>query len=69
MRTGLSIYQSDPDDWPSESELIAEHETANLCQWYALCTNSAAGEVKHPVLGHVPTCTRCAAKHDLVFES
>lgn len=26
MRAGLSIYQSDPDDWPSEADLAADEE-------------------------------------------
>ncbi len=36
-----------------------------MCQWYARCENPADGVVKHPILGNVPTCTRCAKKHDL----
>jgi hypothetical protein len=36
-----------------------------MCKWYLLCTNPADGVVKHPILGNVPTCTRCAEKHDL----
>jgi len=36
-----------------------------MCQWYALCTNPADGIVKHPILGNVPTCQRCADKHEL----
>jgi hypothetical protein len=35
------------------------------CQWYLLCDNPADGMVSHPILGDVPTCTRCATKHDL----
>lgn len=30
------------------------------CQWFAFCPNEADGTVAHPVLGDVPTCTRCA---------
>lgn len=37
------------------------------CEWYALCTNQTTNAVDHPVLGPVPTCDRCAAKHDLTF--
>jgi hypothetical protein len=37
------------------------------CQWFALCDNSADGVVKHPILGNVPTCKRCADKLDLVL--
>lgn len=39
------------------------------CRWYALCENDADGFVSHPILGAVPTCTRCADKHDLTFLS
>lgn len=35
------------------------------CQWYALCDRGAIGLVPHPILGTVPTCKRCAEKHDL----
>jgi hypothetical protein len=38
------------------------------CSWFALCSNDAAGNVTHPVLGAVPTCSRCAAKHGLLLE-
>jgi hypothetical protein len=38
-----------------------------LCEWFALCTNQAAGVVEHPVLGQVPTCQRCAAKLSLTL--
>lgn len=37
------------------------------CQWFARCDHRAAGEVAHPVLGSVPTCTRCADRMDLTF--
>lgn len=40
-----------------------------LCEWYALCANPAAGLVRHPVLTLVPTCERCKAKHDMTFTS
>jgi hypothetical protein len=35
------------------------------CEWYALCTNLAVGTTPHPILGDVPICERCAAKHEL----
>jgi hypothetical protein len=35
------------------------------CEYFALCTNPADGVTKHPVLGDVPTCQRCAGKFDL----
>lgn len=36
-----------------------------LCQWYAFCVIDAVGTVHHPILGDVPTCQRCATKHEL----
>lgn len=36
-----------------------------LCDWYALCMFAAAGTAKHPILGDVPICPRCAEKHNL----
>jgi hypothetical protein len=38
-----------------------------MCEYYLLCTNEAEGTTAHPILGKVPTCTRCANKHDLVL--
>lgn len=38
-----------------------------ICQWYALCPNPATGVVEHPILAYVPTCQRCADKHDFVL--
>jgi len=38
------------------------------CQWFALCDRPAAGVVAHPVLGQVPTCSRCAATHGLELQ-
>lgn len=35
------------------------------CQWYALCHREAIGVAPHPILGLVPVCAKCAAKHDL----
>lgn len=35
-----------------------------LCEWYADCDNYADGSVANPILGAVPTCTRCATKHN-----
>lgn len=36
--------------------------------WYVLCFNPAVGVVKHPVLGSVPCCQRCADKHGMTYE-
>lgn len=36
-----------------------------LCEWYAMCANVATLDVDHPILGPMPTCTRCADKHEL----
>jgi hypothetical protein len=35
------------------------------CEWFALCDNASVGTVKHPILGDVPTCQRCADKLSL----
>lgn len=32
------------------------------CRWFARCDLPADGIVKHPILGDVPTCKRCAGK-------
>lgn len=39
------------------------------CEWFALCTRPAAGDVGHPILGPVPTCAECATRLGLVFEA
>lgn len=36
-----------------------------LCEWYALCDRPAAHQVRHPILGTVPTCQRCVDKLEL----
>jgi hypothetical protein len=36
-----------------------------ICEWFALCTNVAVGVIKHPVLGRVPCCQRCADKLEM----
>lgn len=38
------------------------------CEWFALCDRPADGTVKHPILGNVPCCKRCADKLDLNLE-
>lgn len=30
------------------------------CQWFLMCDRPAVTTVKHPVLGDVPCCQRCA---------
>lgn len=30
-----------------------------ICEWFAMCTNTADRLVAHPVLGAVPSCGRC----------
>jgi len=32
------------------------------CQWFALCDREATHIRRHPVLGNVPICPRCAAR-------
>ncbi len=32
------------------------------CRYFALCDRSADGIVRHPILGDVPTCRRCAER-------
>lgn len=36
-----------------------------LCRYYALCDRPAVGYVDNPIIGRVPTCQRCADKHDI----
>lgn len=33
-----------------------------MCEYFALCDRAADGVVDHPILGSVPTCTRCATR-------
>lgn len=35
------------------------------CEWFALCANDSAGTIKHPILGDVPCCQRCADKLEM----
>lgn len=35
------------------------------CMWFAACVRPAAGLVRHPIIGNVPTCTHCAERHEL----
>ena len=39
------------------------------CQWFAMCDHDAVGTTKHPVLGDVPICERCADKLGLEVDS
>lgn len=39
-----------------------------MCEWYALCDHDAVGTTKHPILGDVPICQRCADKHSLTVD-
>lgn len=38
-----------------------------LCEYYVLCDHEADGTTDHPLLGKVPTCSRCAKRHDLTL--
>lgn len=40
-----------------------------MCQWYALCDNTATTHIPHPILGDVPTCERCANKYERLGRS
>jgi hypothetical protein len=33
---------------------------AEKCRWFLNCTRDAVTSVKHPVLGDVPCCKKCA---------
>lgn len=35
------------------------------CEWFAKCTNEAAGLAPHPILTAVPICWSCASKMDV----
>lgn len=35
-----------------------------ICQWWATCTNDAALERDHPILGAVPICYDCNDRCD-----
>lgn len=40
--------------------VLLDHNSDPIqCGWFALCRKPATGYTKHPVLGSVPTCTRC----------
>ena len=41
--------------------------TVPMCQWFALCDHPAVGTAKHPTLGDVPICERCASKLKLTI--
>lgn len=44
---------------------LRDLEDGCTCRWYALCVNDARHLVKHPILGAVPTCSRCVKLHNL----
>lgn len=33
------------------------------CEWFVLCDGFTHRAIRHPILGPVPTCARCEAKH------
>lgn len=37
-------------------------DTAQLCQWFAMCGHLATTTIPHPTLGDVPACDRCNAR-------
>lgn len=46
----------------SVPDLLDAFLAEQTCQWFALCANPATTSIQHPILGSVPTCSRCAAK-------
>ena len=41
------------------TEIVAYQEWDGSCQQFALCDNAATELVPHPILGAVPSCSRC----------
>lgn len=39
-----------------------ESDWVPVCEWFALCDNTATTTQPHPILGPVPICDRCKAK-------
>lgn len=47
---------------PTDPALYPPAVELGVCRWFALCDQPADGVVAHRVLGHVPTCERCATR-------
>ena len=62
----LALAAEDVNLWSDEDSLYSAGMAWSItkvevpCEWFALCENTAATFVYHPVLGDVPTCARCA---------
>lgn len=39
-----------------------QNKPEGMCRWFLLCTNPATTTVRHPILGQVPCCARCAER-------
>jgi hypothetical protein len=42
--------------------VILEYNTPRRCEQFYLCENMTLQGIEHPILGYVPTCTRCRDK-------
>lgn len=58
----VKIIDVDQLNRESEVGIVTERP---VCEWYAACDNPADGLALHPIIGPVPTCGRCAKRHDL----
>ena len=43
--------------------------TPTACEWFLLCDNTTTRAAKHPILGQVPVCDRCARHVGLIDTS
>lgn len=55
-------------DYEDDDQADAEDDERPFCEWYALCDREAIGTTKHPIIGDVPICQRCADKHSLTVD-
>jgi len=53
---------------PMLVQYVDPSKAPEVCHWFAGCVRQADGVVSHPVLGNVPTCSRCASNLDLALE-
>lgn len=57
--TGDTLYETEAGVMAQIDAIDAE---LLVCEYFALCTNTATTAIENPILGSVPTCARCAAK-------